>query len=649
MYGLAVGSGSGASSMCGICGTVERSGKHAQQDMLLAMTRSMVHRGPDEEGIYLDKEAGLGFRRLSIVDLAHGHQPMTNEDQSVWVVFNGEIYNHKNLRKDLIHRGHQLKTESDTEVLVHLYEEHGVEMVHLLRGMFAFAIWDVRKREMVLARDRFGIKPLYYTHSPNGLLFASEMRSLLASGQINRQLNHQALWDYLTFQYVPDPQTILADVQKLPPGHYLRYRQGNIDMTRYFTPRFLEREDWTESEHVDRVRQSLEDSVRLHLQADVPYGAFLSSGVDSSSIVALMKKYDTEVKTFSVGFNDASGWYNELASARDTARALGTEHREISVSAAQFAERLPEILQALDEPIADVSACALYFVAELAAEDVKVVLSGEGADELFAGYPIYHEPRSLKMFSQFPSWVLRAIGGVAGRLPAGLKGRGFLERGSLPLERRFVGNAKIFSEEAKSMLMEQFFRTHSSFHVTDPVYQAFADLPEITRMQLIDMHTWLPGDILMKADKMTMAHSIELRVPFLDNRVLEAASAIPESMRIQGRTTKAILRKAVRDLLPENVVSRPKLGFPVPVSTWLAGSMGEMALEWIVESPLMDWLSKNEVESLFRRHQEGERHLWRELWTLVTMAAWLNHFLQPKSVSSDYSMVGAQQSLTVGW
>lgn len=629
----------GSEVMCGICGFVEPMGRVVDADMVLRMTQAMVHRGPDDEGFFLDGEVAMGFRRLSIVDLARGHQPMSNERETVWVVFNGEIYNHQELREQLVGRGHVFATQSDTEVLVHLYEEHGMELVHQLRGMFAFAIWDRERREMYLARDPFGIKPLYYTHTSSEFAFASEVRALRATGRVSAKLDAQSMWDYFTFQYVPDPQTMYSSIHKLPPGHYMRYKKGQIQITRYFRPSFLSDTEGGLEVHIERIQSALRESVRLHMSADVPYGAFLSSGVDSTAIVAMMREVDADVNTFSVGFDDEYGTRNELEAARATARQLQTRHHEVSISLPTFLESLPKMLVALDEPIADVSACALYFVAELAAREVKVVLSGEGADELFAGYPIYHEPNSLRVFEHLPPSVRMRIGKVARLLPDGMKGRSFLERGAVPLERRFVGNAKIFSEDAKSELFAKHSYVHSSFAVTDEVYQDQTSAGDITRMQLVDLQTWLPGDILMKADKMTMAHSLELRVPFLDKRVFAAATALPEHLRIHGQTTKYALREAVRPIVPEAAARRPKLGFPVPVSKWLEHSLKDHIRDVISASPVREYLNLRYVDELFVHHARGRQAAWRELWTVFTLAMW--------AMPSTESVGADQQRLSV--
>lgn len=608
--------------MCGICGMVQN---HIPVDetVLHAMTDAMIHRGPNDVGYFVDGNIGLGFRRLSIVDIQNGHQPMANEDGSVWVVFNGEIYNHVRLRKDLEQRGHRFQSEADTEVIVHLYEEFGIDCLSSLSGMFAFAILDLRARTLYVARDHFGIKPLYYASSPDGLLFASELRSILNSQAVARNLNMQAVWDYFTFQYVPSPLTMVQGVHKLPAAHYLRYKDGDLTLRRYWSPAYIPDSSKPFDYFVEGVRAELAASVQRHLQGSVPLGSFLSSGVDSSAIAALVSKHQA-LTTFSIGFQDASNSMNELSEAESLAKRLGSTHHSLAVTRADFMERLPQALHSLEEPLGDPSAIALYFIAELASRHVTVVLSGEGADEVFGGYPIYHEPVSLAMFEYLPRSLRSGLGRLAHMLPHGQKGRDFLIRGSHSIERRFMGNIRVFTEEAKRDLFcaDTFSDLPlPSFHVTDPIYQDTVGLDDITRMQLVDLTTWLPGDILFKADKMTMAHSLELRVPYLDRKLFEFAATIPVKYRVQGQQGKVTLRAAVRDLLPPEVTNRPKLGFPVPYREWLREESG---LVWdVFHSSSARYLFQGEqIERMLREHRGRERDHGRALWTLFAFLLW---------------------------
>lgn len=612
----------GVECMCGICGIVHSKQQGIDSEALRAMAQAMVHRGPDDDGYLVDGNIGLGFRRLSIVDLEHGHQPMANEDGTVWVVFNGEIYNHQSLRQRLVDKGHQFRTHADTEVIVHLYEEEGIRCLESLRGMFGIAIADLRTREVFLARDYFGIKPIYYSVDDGSLLFASELRSVLTGRRDKRSLDKQAVWDYFTFQYVPQPESMVEGIKKLPPAHYAHFRDGQINIHRYWSPNFQPDDAKPLSYFVEGVQHHLSESVRLHLQADVKVGSFLSSGVDSSAIVALASKFQ-DMMTFSVGFEDMRSGVKELDLASQTAKMLGTNHTDITVSANEFLEALPSVMASLEEPLGDPSAFGLYFVSKLATQFVTVVLSGEGADEIFGGYPIYHEPISLRMFDYMPRGLKSGLKSLAATLPYGMRGRSFLLRGSTPLERRFIGNISVFRDDTKQAMLEALASDESvlsSYHVTDPVYSRYPSTDPITRMQLLDLQTWLPGDILFKADKMTMAHSLELRVPFLDREVFDFAATIPTRYRV-NEEGKYAFRQAAKAWLPSSIAQRPKLGFPVPYREWLK-SWRQHVWDLFSSSSVREWFSADLVERMLREHSEGTRDHGRELWTLLTFLVW---------------------------
>jgi asparagine synthase (glutamine-hydrolysing) len=608
--------------MCGIAGIVRKDGHPVDQALLERMTDMIIHRGPDDSGIHRDGPVGLGFRRLSIIDLEGGHQPLSNEDGSIWIVFNGEIYNYKEIRKWLIERGHRFATESDTEVIVHLYEEKGVECVKDLRGMFAFAIHDKRKNLVYMARDHFGIKPLYYTQTADAVVFGSEIKSLLVVPGVERKVGAEAFWNYLTFQYAPDPLTLFENIYKVPAAHYAVIQDGRLTLKRYWEVQFIPEERPLEY-YIEGTREILRNSVKAHMNSDVPRGAFLSSGVDSSTIVALLKELE-QVQTFTVGFEGAGG-QSEIEYARETARLLGTEHRDTIVTAKEYLEAVPRLIYYQDEPVADPSAIALYFVAELASRYVTVVLSGEGADEVFGGYTIYREPLSLKMFEYIPPSIRRSLGTVAQFLPEGMKGRSFLIRGSKTVQERHVGNAFIFGEAMK----EEFVKLNPDqlglrrpMDITKPYYDKVAHYDDVTKMQYIDFHTWLTGDILMKADKMTMANSLELRVPFLDKEVFAFASRIPMAYRMMNGTTKYVLRQAVKDILPQAVAERPKLGFPVPTRQWLRKEHYSWAKELIQESPVDHLIDKSYVLRLLEEHKNGVRDHARKVWTVLVFLLW---------------------------
>lgn len=624
--------------MCGICGVVTRDGRPADQTLLERMTDLIVHRGPDDAGIHIDKNVGLGFRRLSIIDLAGGHQPLSNEDGSIWIVFNGEIYNYKELRRRLLERGHRFATESDTEVIVHLYEEKGPDCVKDLRGMFGFAIWDSKQNRVMVARDHFGIKPVYYTETADTVAFGSEIKSLLAVPGVRREVNLESFWNYLTFQYAPDPLTMFDGIYKLPAAHYMIVQDGSLSLHRYWEVRF-EEEDRPLSYYVEGTREILRDSVKAHMNSDVPRGAFLSSGVDSSTIVALLKELE-QVQTFTVGFEGAGG-QSEIAYARDTARILGTEHRDTIISAREYLDVLPKLMHYQDEPVADPAAIALYFVAELASRCITVVLSGEGADEVFGGYTIYREPLSLRIFNYLPPSMRRSLGEMAKNLPEGMKGRSFLMRGSKTVQERFVGNAFIFDEETK----EQFVKFHPDelglrrpMEITGVYYDRAKEYDDVTKMQFVDFHTWLTGDILMKADKMTMANSLELRVPFLDKEVFEFASKIPMRYRMMNGTTKYVLREAVKGILPREVAERPKLGFPVPMRKWLKDEFYGWARELIDASPVGHLIDKQFVLQLLDDHKHNIRDNSRKVWTVLIFMLWHQVYVEQSiRVASEVS------------
>ncbi|KEO82654.1 asparagine synthase (glutamine-hydrolyzing) [Tumebacillus flagellatus] len=638
--------------MCGIVGLFNKTGRPVEQNVLEAMSDQIVHRGPDDMGVHLQDNIGLGFRRLSIIDLEGGHQPLCNEDGTVWISFNGEIYNYQEIRRGLVERGHQFKTEADTEVIVHLYEEKGVDCVKDLRGMFCFAIYDAKNRQVMVARDHFGIKPCYYTETEDSILWGSEIKSLLEHPSVRRDVNPESFWNYLTFQYAPDPLTMFKGIHKLPAAHFMVIKDGKFKIERYWELKFEEVQRPI-SYYIEGTREILRNSVKAHMNSDVPRGAFLSSGVDSSTIVALLKEME-QVKTFTVGFEGAGG-QSELAYARETANILGTEHRDVLISASQYLEALPRLMFHQDEPIADPSAIGLYFVAELASQFITVVLSGEGADEVFGGYTIYREPLSLKMFDYLPMSLRRTLGSVASAFPEGMKGRSFFMRGSKTLQERFVGNAFIFGEQMK----EEFVRLNPEqmhlrryLDITQPYYDRASKYDPVTQMQYVDFHTWLPGDILMKADKMTMANSLELRVPFLDKEVFEFASQIPMQYRLMNGTTKYVLREAVKDILPREVAERPKLGFPIPTRQWLRNEHYNWARELIASSNVDHLINKQYVLNLLEEHKNGVRDNARKVWTVLMFLLWHQIYVERSvqikpSVTPNVQRRRAYQAQTV--
>ena len=512
--------------------------------------------------------------------------------------------------------------------MVHLYEEYGHDCVKHLRGMFSFAIWDQRKKELFCARDFFGIKPFYYFHDNQQFVFASEMKSILAAEGMHRVVRPESLFNYLTFQYIPDPHTMLQDIYKLPPAHYLHItREGKMTIQKYWEPMF-EPVDRPIEDYIEELRFKLEDSVKHHLQSDVPRGCFLSSGIDSTSIAAQMRKIEP-IKTFSVGFE---GPNNECMIARQTASHLGTDHYDHMISPTEYFDALPRALYFQDEPVADPSAIALYFVSKLAKEHVTVVLSGEGADELFGGYRIYREPHSLRAFDYIPLAIKRILYQIFKKLPERTKGRNTLLRATTPLQERFLGNAFIFNEDIKAEITGWDSETLRSYESPVDIARAFykqvKHLDPVTQMQYIDINLWMPGDILAKADKMTMAHSLELRVPFLDKEVFELARKIPTKYRLAHGTTKYVLRKAMEGLVPDSIVSRPKLGFPVPLRDWLKTEYADRLREKLDMASIEPYINKNKVWEMINKHRSSQGDYARKIWAIYVFSLWHQIFVE---------------------
>ncbi|AOM84525.1 asparagine synthase (glutamine-hydrolyzing) [Salisediminibacterium beveridgei] len=617
------------------------------QKQMNEMTSAIFHRGPDETGYYRDEYVSFGFQRLSIIDLENGQQPFSYENERYVIVFNGEIYNHVELRKELVANGVQIDTVSDTEVIVALYHHSGVSCLQKLRGMFAFVIWDKETKTIFAARDHFGIKPLYYTNVFGSVVFSSESKAIT---HLTTELtvNDPSLQHYLAFQFIPEPETIWSEVKKLPAGHYVEIPwNAEVQAVQYWQPQFRpERSsyDYQKAKILDVLRES----VSVHLRSDVPVGSFLSGGIDSAVIVSLAKEVNPAIKTFSVGF-DQSG-YSETAFARQTAEALQVSNEESILTPEAYWEALPKLMWHMDEPVADPAAVPLYFVARQASEQVKVVLSGEGSDELFGGYNIYRKPRALRQISALPGPAKKLLAALSRMIPDGVKGKSFLERGTTPLMDRYIGNANIVKENEKSRILKSYDANRPSALLTEPYFNASKELDDVTKMQAIDLAFWLKGDILAKADKMTMANSLELRVPFLDKQVFEVASAIPVAYKIAHGTTKYILRDAVREILPEEVFMRKKLGFPVPIKHWLRGEWNDRVYQLIEESQTDAYFDKRYLIHLLDEHKQCKGDHSRKLWNVLIFMIWhevfveqIHPFHQPKparpSNSSSYCLV----------
>lgn len=625
--------------MCGICGFTGY--RQDQKDIIERMMKSIAHRGPDSEGSFCDEKIALGFRRLSIIDLEEGHQPMESADGNLHLVFNGEIYDYKELRTELEKAGISFHTHSDTEVLVNTIQQYGVKALDKLRGMFSFAVWNEKEQTLMLARDFFGIKPVYYAQIDGHFVFASEIKSILAFPGYERKVNQQALEQYLSFQYSPLEETFFKGIYKLMPGHILIYRQGRFEIKEYFHPYLEPKNDPAgeiEAEALqNRLRGVLRDSVEHHMLSDVEVGAFLSGGVDSGYLAAI----SGADQAFTVGFDEGEH-YSEVDRAKEVAQQAGLKHHIRIIGKQEFWDSLPDVMYYMDEPLGDASAVALYFLAEEASRYVKVVLSGEGADELFGGYNIYREPDSLKAVSWIPRGIRRKIGQLAAKLPD-IKGRDFLIRAGMSVEERFIGNAYIYREKEKKQILRNPIQGPSTREFMKPFYTALGNqtagkkkLKDMEKMQSVDLKYWLPGDILQKADKMSMAHSLEVRVPFLDKNVYELASKLPKDMKLAGGTTKYIFRKAVSDSVPSDTDSRKKLGFPIPIRVWLRQDDWYEKVENLFTSEAAKiFFHTDKLDQLLKEHKAGKADNSRKIWTVLMFLIWYNRFFSNTLQESD--------------
>jgi asparagine synthase (glutamine-hydrolysing) len=617
--------------MCGICG-VARAGGGAEVETVARMNSRLVHRGPDSEGAFAAEGVALAMRRLSIIDLDGGDQPIASEDGSVTVVQNGEIYNHRELRRELEARGHRFATRSDTEVLVHLYEEHGDGFAERLRGMFALALWDARERRLLLARDRFGIKPLYYRLAGGRLSFASELKALLEDPELSREIDPRAVAAYLSFNSIPAPLTIFAEARKLPPGTLLSWRGGEAETSRYARPAPVEgaaarRGPVRELEA--ELREALRGSVRAHLLADVPVGVLLSGGVDSAGIVALAAGEQAEpVRTFSVGFEEAS--FDELDRARLVAERYRTEHHEI-VLRPDAVELFPKLVEAFDEPFGDSSALPTYLVSELAAGEVKVALSGEGGDELFGGYYTYVAdllaPRVGRLAALAAPLIERLPSSDA-RVSFDYKAKRFARAAQLPPLERHHAWKEIFPRPQQAAMLGGRDPGWDPLDLYRERFAETAGAEPLARLQDVDLGIYLVDDLLVKTDRASMAHSLELRVPFLDNEVAALALGLATPLKVRGTAKKRLLRRALAPLLPRQVLRGPKQGFSVPVAAWLRGPLQPFAREVLSAEALsrQGWLDPAAVAALLDRHCAGREDLSRQLWGLIAFTLWLDGY-----------------------
>lgn len=619
--------------MCGICGvaTAER-GAVAHVDAVRAMNSRLTHRGPDSDGLFHEGGVALAMRRLSIIDLEHGDQPISNEDGTVTVVQNGEIYNYRELRGELERRGHRFATHSDTEVLVHLYEEYGDGFVERLRGMFAIALWDARSHRLLLARDRFGIKPLFIRQVDGTLSFASELKAMLAAPGFSREIDPRAVAAYLAFNSIPAPLTIFAEARKLPAGMLAVWRDGELTQTRYARPSPVpagETRRRPESALADELRETLRDSIRAHLVADVPVGVLLSGGVDSAGIVALAAGEQTDpVKTFSVGFEEAS--FDELDRARSVAERYGTDHHEI-VLRPDAVELFPKLVEAFDEPFGDSSALPTYLVSELAAGEVKVALSGEGGDELFGGYYTYVAdllaPR-VGRFAALAAPLAEMLPSSNSKVSLDYKAKRFARGAGLPPLERHHAWKEIFSRQLQASLLGDRDPDWDPVDIYRERYAETAGAEPLARLQDVDLGIYLVDDLLVKTDRSSMAHSLELRVPFLDNEVASMALGLATPLKVRGLAKKRLLRQALAPLLPKEVLRGPKQGFSIPVAAWLRGPLQGFAREVLSAETLsrQGWLDPATVTALLDSHCAGREDLSRQLWGLIAFTLWFDRY-----------------------
>ena len=637
--------------MCGICGKINFSSEPVESSIINNMCSALSHRGPNDRGIYTNNEMGLGHVRLSIIDLSPaGHQPMSNENKQIWIVFNGEIYNYKDLKAELEMKGHKFNSNTDTEVIIHLYEEYGRDCVTKLNGMFAFAIWDESKKEMFLARDRVGIKPLFYFFDNEKLVFGSEIKSILQDESVKREIDLQALHDYLTFLYVPAPNTIFKKIKKLLPGHILICKGRNITVKKYWDLNYdQESEIKSEDYYAEGLLELLKKSIKRRLISDVPLGAFLSGGIDSSAIVGLMSKLMNEpVKTFSIGFRSA-GYHDERKYAMQIADMFKTEHHELEVEP-DAVELLPKLVYHFDEPFADSSAVPIYLVSKMAKEYVTVILSGTGGDDILGGYRRYFADRLAEYYLKVPGFVNNLIHKIVNELPVSRTSIGgeylllmkkFIDCAPLAPEIRYISLVSFFSEDMKKQLY--FDNSNDQTRSLNILKSYFANVHTkefLNKTLYVDLKTYVPDDLLVKEDRMTMAVGLEGRVPFLDHELIEFAATIPSNLKLKGFTTKYILKKSLANLLPKNIINRRKHGFAVPIGEWLKKDLKDFSRQILLESRTRQrgYFNHKYVEELLRRHQSGKQDFSQHLWSLLILELWHRVFIDSSKVVEPESI-----------
>lgn len=642
--------------MCGICGKLnfDRAATIAPA-LCKEMADTIRHRGPDDEGYYVSGPVGLGFRRLSIIDLNTGHQPLSNEDGTVWIVFNGEIYNYQELRQQLQAKGHVFSTKTDTEVIVHLYEEYGEACVEKLRGMFAFAIWDDRQKVLLLARDRVGIKPLYYRLTDKSIIFGSEIKTILADPEVKAEVIPGMIDRFLTFYYVPGEETLFRDVRKLAPGSYMLIRGGKTKIAQYWDLRFSATQRSIEDAERELL-ELLEESVRLHMISDVPLGFLLSGGVDSTAMLGLaMGKTEHKISSYTIGFADP-GVTDERPYARLAAARYGSEHHEMTICAKDFADFLPHYIWHMEEPVCEPPAVALFYISKLAKEFVKVLISGEGGDEAFAGYPNYRSMlwlERLKSACQPLNKAFPVVRGLFSRLPAASGLRRYSQLLNTPLDSYYYSRTStpfsFFNSHMAELYSDDFLQLIDKRCSVSPVrayLQNGAAEDALSKMLYVDTKTWLPDDLLIKADRMTMANSVELRVPLLDHKILEFAASLQGNYKIRGFTTKYIAKQALRQQVPREILDRKKTGFPVPYNAWMRGELRSWLREILLdrETSARGYFRKSSIEKLLAENADSGRNS-KELFSLAVLELWHRQFLGKESVTSSPPSLDSSEHL----
>jgi len=610
--------------MCGFVGYVNtQKDIEENKKIIKAMADRIIHRGPDQDDYYVDEEVSLGFRRLSIIDLDGGSQPITNADDTMVLVFNGEIYNYQELRAELMEKGYAFKTKTDSEVILHGYEAYGKDILNRLRGMFAFVIWDAKKKKLFGARDIFGIKPFFYYLNEGNFLFGSEIKAFLSNPLFKKEFNEARLPDYLCFEYIPTTETMFKNVYKLEPGAYFEYENGKLTTDRYFTPEY-DIDDTHDMEYWENlIDETFKGSTVAHGIADVEVGCFLSSGVDSSYVVHEMAKRN-DVRTFSVGYAEKK--YSELDKAVKFAEHEGVRNYTKEITADEYFDVSPMVQYYMDEPLPNPSAIALYFLAGLAAEQVKVVLSGEGADELFGGYHYYREPLDFEKYMKLPQGLRNLLGGIAEKMP-NFHGKRFLTRGRYGIEERFIRNNYVYNHNEVDKVLAKKIPSQDPAVYTKPFFDEVAGEDDITKMQYADIRTWLVQDILVKADRMSMAHSLELRVPFLDREMLKIALRIPAKYRINDETTKVALRRAAAKELPEETSKMRKTGFLTPLNDWLKrDKFYNMVKEKFNSDIAREYFNTDYIMKLLDDHKAGTAHNMKKIWSIYSFLLWYEKY-----------------------